>query len=83
MHFDFEMPTRLETDASGYALAGIIAQPTSCPTSEDEGERVKNRYWLHIAFWSRTMSDAERNYLVGDQEMLAIVESCCHWRHYL
>jgi hypothetical protein len=29
------------------------------------------------------MSPAERNYAVGDQEMLAIVMSCHHWRHYL
>ncbi len=29
------------------------------------------------------MAPAERNYMVGDQEMLAIVMSCRHWRHYL
>jgi hypothetical protein len=29
------------------------------------------------------MSPAERNCAVGDQEMLAIVMSCRHWRHYL
>ncbi len=35
-----------------------------------------------IAFWSRTMSDAKRNYSVVDK-MLAIVESYRHWSHYL
>ncbi len=44
---------------------------------------VKNCDWQPIAFWVRTMSDAERNYLVGDQDILAIVESCRRWRHYL
>jgi hypothetical protein len=29
------------------------------------------------------MLQAERNYAVGNQEMLAIVMSCCHWCHYL
>jgi hypothetical protein len=29
------------------------------------------------------MSDAKRNYAVGDEEMLAIVKSCRHWRYYL
>jgi hypothetical protein len=29
------------------------------------------------------MSPAERNYAVGNQGMLIIVMSCCHWRHYL
>jgi hypothetical protein len=29
------------------------------------------------------MAPAERNYTVGNQEMLVIVMSCCQWRHYL
>ncbi len=29
------------------------------------------------------MIDAERNYEMHDAELLAIVESFCHWRHYL
>ncbi len=29
------------------------------------------------------MSPAECNYLAGDQEMLANIMSCRHWRHYL
>ncbi len=83
-HFDYERPIRLETDASRFAIAGIISQPpTSSTAAGEEGGRVKNRDWHPIAFWSRTMSDAERNYSVGNQEMLAIVESCRHWRHYL
>jgi mRNA-degrading endonuclease YafQ of YafQ-DinJ toxin-antitoxin module len=34
-------------------------------------------------FWLPTMADMERNYSVSDQEMLAIIEACRHWRHYL
>jgi hypothetical protein len=82
-HFDYEKPIRLETDASGFAIAGIISQPAAWPTSGKEGRRVKDRDWHPIGFWSRTMADAERNYSVGDQEMLAIVEACRHWRHYM
>ncbi len=29
------------------------------------------------------MIDAERNYEIHDAELHAIVESFCHWRHYL
>jgi hypothetical protein len=29
------------------------------------------------------MVDAEQNYSVGNQQMLAIVEACRHWHHYL
>jgi hypothetical protein len=82
-HFDYEKPTRLETDASGFAIAGIISQPAAWPTSGEEGGRVKDHNWHPTAFWSRTMADAERNYSVGVHEMLAIVEACRHWRHYL
>jgi len=29
------------------------------------------------------MSDAERNYDVREQEFMALVRACQHWRHYL
>ncbi len=84
MHFDYEKPIRLVTDASGFAFASIISQPPASPTvAGEEGERAKNRDWHPIAFWSRTMSDTEQNYSVGDQKMFTIVESCRHWHHYL
>jgi RNase H-like domain found in reverse transcriptase/Integrase zinc binding domain len=39
---------------------------------------------LHpVAFWSRKLLPAEENYGAPDQEMLAIVKSVKHWRHYL
>ncbi len=62
-HFDYERPIHLETDASGFAIAGIISQPpTSSTAAGEEGGKVKDRDWHLIAFWSCTMSDAERNY---------------------
>jgi hypothetical protein len=82
-HFDYEKPIRLETDDCGFAIAGIISQPAASPASGEEGGRVKDRDWHPIAFWSCTMADTERNYSVGDQEILVIVEACRHWRHYL
>ncbi len=29
------------------------------------------------------MASVEQNYSVGDQEILAIIEACRHWCHYL
>ena len=40
-------------------------------------------YWYLVAFWSRKMIPAERNYETHDQELLAIVMCFKHWRHYL
>jgi len=70
-HFDPARRTRLETDASGFAISGILSQ------------LAENGNWVPIAFYSRKMHPAELNYGIHDQELLAIVESFRHWRHYL
>lgn len=69
-HFDPERRITVETDASGYALAGILSQ-----LHEDK--------WRIVAYWSRKMKGAELHYKTHDQELMAIVESFKHWRHYL
>src|SRR4030095_7025515 len=68
-HFAPNLQSTLFTDSSGFALSGIICQP-------HDGR-------LHpVAFWSRKCNPAECNYDIHDREMLAIVESMKHWRHY-
>ena len=128
-HFDPDLPIRLETDSSGFALAGILSQPKlkadgvtagitpdtgttgrrqpahaagplrveadpafpaysdalvaeSEDASENAGPSPQIR-WHPVAYWSRKMVDAERNYATGEQELLAIVMACKQWRHYL
>ena len=68
---DHNKPFIVETDASGYALGGILSQ-------EDEKGRTRP-----VAFYSRKLNAAERNYEVYDQELLAI--KCCFdvWSPYL
>jgi hypothetical protein len=88
IHFNPAKPIRLETDASDYAIAGVTSQQAKGVQEATEGlsnrtERGAKGYWHPVAFWSRSMSPAERNYTVGAQEMLAIVMSCRHWQHYL
>ena len=61
---------RVETDASGHAIRGVLSQ-------EQDGK------WKPIAFLSRTMQLAERNYEICDKELLAIVEALTKWRQYL
>ena len=36
-----------------------------------------------IAYFSKSLTSAERNYSVHDRELLAIVAACRKWRHYL
>ena len=73
-HFDPDKPNRLETDASSEAISGILHQ-----LHEYEGKPQ----WHPIAFYSRKLIAAERHYETYDGELLAIVESCKHFRHYI
>jgi glutathione S-transferase len=36
-----------------------------------------------VVFWSRKLKDAETRYPVHEREMLAVVEMCKHYQHYL
>ncbi|KAJ1581202.1 hypothetical protein NDA11_007368 [Ustilago hordei] len=69
-HFDYHLLTRLETDASDFAIAGVLKQ-------EHEG------HWHPMAFYSRKMSSAEKNYEIHDKELLAVVTCLTQWRHML
>jgi len=53
---------RVETDTSEYTIGGVLFQK-------------QERKWKPIAFSSRTIQLAERNYKIYDKELLAIVEA--------
>lgn len=74
-HFERGRKTRAEVDASGGAIAGILSQLVP----RDDGVVQ----WRPIDFYSRKLIAAEYNYDTHDQELLAIVKSLTHWRHYL
>jgi hypothetical protein len=63
-HFDPALETIVETDASGFAAAGVLSQRFP------EGDSLV----LHpVAYYSRKPTPAECNYGIGDEELLAIV----------
>lgn len=71
IHADPDKPFIIETDASGYAYGATLSQ---------YGPDGK----LHpIAFLSKSMTPAEKNYDIYDKEMLAIVRALEAWRHYI
>ena len=65
-----EDPFRVESDASDFAVGAILSQ-------KQEGK------WRPIAYFSQSMSQAERNYAIYDKEMLAIMLALREWRQYL
>jgi hypothetical protein len=83
-HFEPQLQTVIETDASDYAIAAVLSQWVpigGMPTEEPPRPRTHR---LHpVAYWSRKMQPAERNYEIHDKELLAVVDALQTWRHYL
>jgi hypothetical protein len=61
---------RVETDASNAALGACLLQ-------------LEDKDWHPVAYHSRKFNKAEERYSTPDQELMAIVDSCEHWRAYL
>ena len=72
-HFHPECHIRIKTDASSYAISGVLSQPTSDNLDQ----------WHPVAFYSRKMIPAKTRYKTHHGELLAIVEAFKTWRHYL
>jgi len=70
-HFIPDTPIIVETDASDYAVAGILS--ITCADGEIRP----------VAYYSRTLTAPELNYDTHDKELLAIFEAFRNWRHYL
>ena len=60
----------LDCDASSFGISGVLSQ------IQDGTERV-------IAYFSKTLNRAQRQYCVTRRELLAIVESVKHFHQYL
>ena len=70
-HFIPDTPITVETDASDYAIAGILS--ITCADSE----------LCPVTFYSRTLTAPELNYDIHNKELLAIFEAFWTWHHYL
>ena len=72
-HFDPECHIRIEMDASGYVIGGVLSQLT-----------LDNLGWWHpVAFFSQKMIPMETRYETHNDELLAIVEAFKTWKYYL
>ncbi|SLM34140.1 gag polymerase env [Lasallia pustulata] len=72
-YFDENKPMRVETDASAFAIGGILTQ---------QFEINGHLHWLPVTYYSKKLLDTETRYGTGEQELFAIVEAMHHWRHY-
>lgn len=67
---DFSKPFILTTDASNFAIGGVLSQG---PIGSDKP----------IAFASRTLNKSEEKYSTIEKELLAVVWACKYFRPYL
>jgi len=65
-----QRPYTVHTDASDFAVGAVLQQ--------DQGHGLQP-----IAYLSHKLLSAESNYAVHEKELLAIVQACEEWRHYL
>ncbi|KAH9275642.1 hypothetical protein BASA83_001931 [Batrachochytrium salamandrivorans] len=70
-HADESQEFLVEVDASDFAVAGVLSQYNN------------QRDLQPVAFFSRQMVPAERNYEIYDKELLAIAVCLKEWRHFL
>jgi hypothetical protein len=68
--FDPKKPITIETDASNFAIGGVLSQP---------GDDGKLR---PVAFFSHKLNGPVLRYPTYDKEMYAILQAFKEWRHY-
>ena len=71
-HPDPELPFIVEVDASDFGIGAVLSQRHGNPGKV-----------FPCAFFSRKLTTAEKNYDVGNKELLSIKAALAEWRHWL
>ena len=82
-HFDPECHIVIKTDASGYAISGVLSQLASGTSPDGIVTKANLGQWHPIAFFSKKMIPAKTQHKTHNGKLLAIVEVFKTWRHYL
>ena len=68
---DLDKEMRVEVDASDFVIEGVLLM------------KCENERWKPVAYISKSLNKAERNYEIHDKEMLVIIQCLEAWRHFL
>ena len=85
-HFDSKSHIRIETNASGYTISGVLSQlnlDSNAPLNDSNLNKSDFGQWHLVAYFFRKIILAETQYKTHNAEFLAIVEAFKIWCHYL
>ena len=68
---DFNRKMRVEADASDFATGEVLLM------------KCEDEKWKPVAYISKSLNKAKRNYEIHDKEMLAIIKCLKAWRYFL
>jgi len=68
---DLDKEMRVEADASDFATGEVLSM------------KCEDERWRLVAYISKSLNEAERNYEIHNKEMLAIIWCLEAWRHFL
>ena len=68
---DLDKEMRVEVDASDFVTGEVLSM------------KCKDEKWRPVAYISKLLNKAERNYEIHDKEMLVIIQCLEAWRHFL
>ena len=68
---DLDKEMRVEANASDFATGGVLSM------------KCEDERWRLVAYISKSLNEAERNYEIHNKEMLAIIRCLEAWRHFL
>ena len=68
---DLDKEMKVEANISEYATEEMLSM------------KCEDEKWKPVAFISKSLNEAERNYEIHNREMLAIIRCLEEWRHLL
>ena len=68
---DLDKEMRVKADVSDFAMGGVLSM------------KCEDERWRPVAYISKLLNEAERNYEIQDKEMLVIIRCLETWRHFL
>ena len=68
---DLDKEMRVEVDTSDFATGGVLSM------------KCEDERWRPVAYISKLLNEAKRNYEIHDKEILAIIRCLEAWRYFL